>query len=99
MLQVCNIGLWLPFGNGQKNRILTQNEIDRYMNKSDELSEDGLVYSDDDVDFYQIVCHLIKIRIATVKISVGSQNMIQNIKKSDGDNKLDRNISVREPFF
>ncbi|GFX95337.1 uncharacterized protein TNCV_849271 [Trichonephila clavipes] len=60
--------------------ILTQDEIDRYMNNSDELSEDGLEYSDDDV-FYQIVCHLMKIRIATVKISVGSQNTIQNIKK------------------
>ncbi|GFV03679.1 hypothetical protein TNCV_1876271 [Trichonephila clavipes] len=54
-----------------KKRILTQEEIDRYMNNSDELSElseDGLDYSDDDVDFYLIVCHLMKIRIATVKI-------------------------------
>ncbi|GFY48920.1 hypothetical protein TNIN_45631 [Trichonephila inaurata madagascariensis] len=40
-----------------KKRILTQDEIDRYMNNSDELSElgeDGLEYSDDDVDFYLI---------------------------------------------
>ncbi|GFY79283.1 hypothetical protein TNIN_446161, partial [Trichonephila inaurata madagascariensis] len=53
-----------------KKRILTQDEIDRYMNNSDELSElnnDGLEYSDDDdVDFYLIVCHLMKIWIATV---------------------------------
>ncbi|GFS43996.1 hypothetical protein TNIN_228111 [Trichonephila inaurata madagascariensis] len=34
-----------------KKRILTQDEIDRYMNNSNELSEDGLEYSDDDVDF------------------------------------------------
>ncbi|GFS46951.1 hypothetical protein TNIN_63501 [Trichonephila inaurata madagascariensis] len=51
-----------------KQRILTQDEIDKYMNNSDELSEDGLEYSDDDVDFYLIVLHLMKIRIATVKI-------------------------------
>ncbi|GFW17132.1 hypothetical protein TNCV_2762561 [Trichonephila clavipes] len=50
-----------------KKCILTHDEIDRYMNNSDELSEDGLEYSDD-VDFYLIVCHLMKIRIATVKI-------------------------------
>ncbi|GFU58966.1 integrase catalytic domain-containing protein [Trichonephila clavipes] len=37
-----------------KKRILTQDEIDRCMNNSDELSEDGLEYSDDDVDFYLI---------------------------------------------
>ncbi|GFY51224.1 hypothetical protein TNIN_51061 [Trichonephila inaurata madagascariensis] len=48
-----------------KRRILTQDEIDRYM---DELSEDGLEYSDDNVDFYLIVCHQMKIGIATVKI-------------------------------
>ncbi|GFY65621.1 uncharacterized protein TNIN_278571 [Trichonephila inaurata madagascariensis] len=86
-----------------KKRILTQEEIDRYMNnldESSELSEDGLEYSDDDVDFYLILCHQMKIRIATVKIySIGSQNTIQNIRKSDDDNKLDRNISVREPFL
>ncbi|GFX87749.1 hypothetical protein TNCV_2190261 [Trichonephila clavipes] len=34
-----------------KKRILTHNKIDRQMNNSDELSEDGLEYSDDDVDF------------------------------------------------
>ncbi|GFY17798.1 uncharacterized protein TNCV_1075331 [Trichonephila clavipes] len=37
-----------------KKRILTQEEIDRYMNNLDELnelSEEGLEYSDDDVDF------------------------------------------------
>ncbi|GFW32148.1 transposable element Tcb1 transposase [Trichonephila clavipes] len=54
-----------------KTRILTQEEIDRYMNNSDELrelSEDGLEYSDDDVDFYLIVWHLMKIRIVTVKM-------------------------------
>ncbi|GFY53797.1 hypothetical protein TNIN_242401 [Trichonephila inaurata madagascariensis] len=44
-----------------KKRILTQDEIDRYMNNSDELSEDGLEFSDDDVDFYLIECHLMKI--------------------------------------
>ncbi|GFY73537.1 hypothetical protein TNIN_158501 [Trichonephila inaurata madagascariensis] len=35
-------------------RVLTQVEIDRYMNNMDELSElseDGLEYSDDDIDF------------------------------------------------
>ncbi|PRD30252.1 UNVERIFIED_CONTAM: hypothetical protein NCL1_26981 [Trichonephila clavipes] len=39
-----------------KKRI-TQDEMDRYMNNSDELNElreDGLEYSDDDVDFYLI---------------------------------------------
>ncbi|GFS51985.1 hypothetical protein TNCV_1104281 [Trichonephila clavipes] len=54
-----------------KKRILTQDEIDRFMNNSDELnelSEDSLEYSDDDVDFYLIMCHLMKIRIATGKI-------------------------------
>ncbi|GFV85981.1 hypothetical protein TNCV_203611 [Trichonephila clavipes] len=37
-----------------KKRILTHDEINRHMNNSDELSElseDGLEYSDDDVDF------------------------------------------------
>ncbi|GFW15793.1 hypothetical protein TNCV_3582911 [Trichonephila clavipes] len=56
------------FDMAQK-RILTQDEIDRYMNNSDELnelSEDGLECSDDDVEFYLIVCHLMKIWIATV---------------------------------
>ncbi|GFY78276.1 uncharacterized protein TNIN_246631 [Trichonephila inaurata madagascariensis] len=47
-----------------KKRILTQDEIARYMNNSDELSEDGLEYD----DFYLIVCDLMKIRIAIVKI-------------------------------
>ncbi|GFY76506.1 transient receptor potential protein [Trichonephila inaurata madagascariensis] len=54
-----------------KKRILTQDEIDRYNNNSDELSElseEGLEYSDDDVDFYLIMCHQMKIRTATVKI-------------------------------
>ncbi|GFY57642.1 hypothetical protein TNIN_355311 [Trichonephila inaurata madagascariensis] len=35
-----------------KKRILTQDEIDRYMNNLDELSEDSLEYSDDDADFF-----------------------------------------------
>ncbi|GFU44842.1 hypothetical protein NPIL_276591 [Nephila pilipes] len=35
-----------------KKRILTQDEIDRYINNLNELSEDGLEYSDDDVDFF-----------------------------------------------
>ncbi|GFX72838.1 uncharacterized protein TNCV_2864451 [Trichonephila clavipes] len=50
---------------------LTQDEIDRYIHNSDELSElseNGLEYSDDCVDFYLIVGHLMKIRIVTVKI-------------------------------
>ncbi|GFY73825.1 piggyBac transposable element-derived protein 3 [Trichonephila inaurata madagascariensis] len=41
-----------------KTRILTQDEIDRCMNNLDELSElseDGLEYSDDDIDFHLIV--------------------------------------------
>ncbi|GFW93069.1 putative DD41D transposase [Trichonephila clavipes] len=45
-----------------KKRILTQEEIDRYMNNSDglsELSEDGHEYSDDDDDFYLIACQVI----------------------------------------
>ncbi|GFU37135.1 transposase [Nephila pilipes] len=92
-----------------KNCILTQDEIDRYMNNFDELielSEDGLEYSDDDVDFYLIVCHLMKILMSVssnedsdCENSVGSQNIIQIIRKSDDDNKLDRNISIREPFL
>ncbi|GFW80018.1 hypothetical protein TNCV_984271 [Trichonephila clavipes] len=51
-----------------KKRILTQHEIDRFMNNSDESSEDGFEYSDDDVDFHQIVCPLMGIWIVTVKI-------------------------------
>ncbi|GFW70279.1 hypothetical protein TNCV_5131051 [Trichonephila clavipes] len=49
-----------------KKRILTKDKIDRYVNNLDELSEDGLEYSD--VDFYLIMSHLMMIRIATVKI-------------------------------
>ncbi|GFY69190.1 uncharacterized protein TNIN_100301 [Trichonephila inaurata madagascariensis] len=82
-----------------KKRILTQDEIDRYMNNSDELSEDGLEYSVDDVDFYLTVFHLMKIRIATVEIVLTYKIQFRILKKSDDDKKLDRNISVREPFF
>ncbi|GFW13875.1 uncharacterized protein TNCV_2097561 [Trichonephila clavipes] len=87
-----------------KKRILTQDEIDRYMNNSGELSklsEDGLEYSDNDVDFYLTVCHLMKIRMVTVKIVLcGSQNTIHNIKeKSNEDNKLDREIFQSENLF
>ncbi|GFS95165.1 hypothetical protein TNCV_2705111 [Trichonephila clavipes] len=86
-----------------KKRKLTQDEIDRYMNnldKSNELSEDGLEYSDDDVDFLPDCVSSIEDSDSDSEISVGSQNTIQNIKKSDGDdNKLDRNISVSENLF
>ncbi|GFY60742.1 hypothetical protein TNIN_330671 [Trichonephila inaurata madagascariensis] len=49
-----------------KKRILIQDEIDRYMNNLDELSElseDGFQYSDEDVDFYLIVCFAYKLEI------------------------------------
>ncbi|GFY68727.1 hypothetical protein TNIN_53241 [Trichonephila inaurata madagascariensis] len=86
-----------------KKLILTQDEIDRYMNNLDELSElseDGLEYSDDDVDFLLDCVSSIEDSDSDSEISVGLQNIIQNIKKShDDDNKLDRNISVREPFL
>ncbi|GFW02454.1 hypothetical protein TNCV_2454711 [Trichonephila clavipes] len=83
-----------------KTHILSQDEIDRYMNNLDELSElseDGLEYSDDDVDFLPDCVSSIEDLDSDSEISVGSQNTIQNIKKSDDDeNKLDKNISVRE---
>ncbi|GFY60936.1 hypothetical protein TNIN_452311 [Trichonephila inaurata madagascariensis] len=86
-----------------KTRILTQDEIERYMNNLDELSElieDGIEYSDDDVDFLPDCVSSIEDSDSDSEISVGSQNSIQNIKKFDNDdNKLDRNISVREPFL
>ncbi|GFS91638.1 hypothetical protein TNCV_1140341, partial [Trichonephila clavipes] len=64
---VCNTLVFGYHFDMAEKRILTQEEIDRCMNNSDELSEDGHEYSDDDVDFYLIVCHLMKIRIGTVK--------------------------------
>ncbi|GFY04067.1 hypothetical protein TNCV_1198451 [Trichonephila clavipes] len=64
-----------------KRRILTQDEIDRYMNNLDELSEDGLEYSDDDVDFLPDCVSSIEDSDSDSEISVGSQNTIQNIKK------------------
>ncbi|GFT57810.1 hypothetical protein NPIL_7161 [Nephila pilipes] len=82
-----------------KKRILTQDEIDRYMNNLDELSEDGLEYFDDDVDFLPDNVSSNEDSDIDCENSVSSQNTIQIIKKSDDDNKLDRNISVREPFF
>ncbi|GFT64828.1 hypothetical protein TNCV_2256651 [Trichonephila clavipes] len=72
-----------------KKRILTQDE----MNNSDELSEDGHEYFDDDVDFCLIVVSSNENSDSDCENSIGSQNTIQNIKKSDDDNKLDRNIS------
>ncbi|GFW22611.1 hypothetical protein TNCV_2764231 [Trichonephila clavipes] len=83
-----------------KKRILTHDKIDRHMNNSDELSEDGLEYSDDDVDFLPHCVSSNKNWDSDCENSVGSQNTIQNVKnKSDDDNKLDGNISVREPFL
>ncbi|GFS91258.1 uncharacterized protein NPIL_449321 [Nephila pilipes] len=82
-----------------KNRILTQDEIDKYMNNLDELSEDGLEYSDDVVDFLPDYVSSNEDSDSYCENSVSSQNTIQNIKKSDDDNKLDRNISVRKPFL
>ncbi|GFS41472.1 hypothetical protein TNIN_82891 [Trichonephila inaurata madagascariensis] len=86
-----------------QKRTLTQNKIDKYINNLDELSElseDGLEYSDDDVDFLPDCVSSIEDSDNDSEISVGSQNTIQNIKKFDNDdNKLDRNISVREPFL
>ncbi|GFY18589.1 hypothetical protein TNCV_2398141 [Trichonephila clavipes] len=67
-----------------KKRILTQNEIDRYMNNLDELSElseNGLEYSDDDTDFLPDCVSSIEDLDSGSEISVGSQNTIQNIKK------------------
>ncbi|GFS41696.1 hypothetical protein TNIN_404821 [Trichonephila inaurata madagascariensis] len=83
-----------------KMRILTQDKIDRYMNNSDELSElrvdvlnilmmililPDCVSSNEDSD-------------SDCENSISSQNTIQSIKKSDDDNELGKNISVREPF-
>ncbi|GFY73661.1 hypothetical protein TNIN_45951 [Trichonephila inaurata madagascariensis] len=65
-----------------KKRILTQDEIDRYMNNLDELSEDGLEYSDNDVDFYLIVCLLM-----TEK---GEEYPIEIQAGSDGDDDCPR---------
>ncbi|GFV71442.1 uncharacterized protein TNCV_4564261 [Trichonephila clavipes] len=67
-----------------KKRILTQDEIDRYMNNLDELSElseDGLEYSDDDVDLLPDCVSSIEDSDSDNDISVGSQNTIQNFKK------------------
>ncbi|GFS66291.1 DDE_Tnp_1_7 domain-containing protein [Nephila pilipes] len=86
-----------------QKRILTQDEIDRYMNnlyELNELSEDGLEYSDDDdVDFLPDCVSPNEDSDSDCENSVGSQNTIQNIKKSDDYNKLNRNISAREPFI
>ncbi|GFV11298.1 hypothetical protein TNCV_3723871 [Trichonephila clavipes] len=57
-----------------------------------ELSEDGLEYSDEDVDFLPDCVSSIEDSDSDSEISVGSQNTIQNINDDD-DNKLDRNIS------
>ncbi|GFU44846.1 hypothetical protein NPIL_276611 [Nephila pilipes] len=68
------------------------------MNNLDELSEDGLEYSDNDVDFLPDCVSSNEDSGSDCESSVNSQNTIKNLKKSD-DNKLDRNISVREPFL
>ncbi|GFT95765.1 hypothetical protein NPIL_410011 [Nephila pilipes] len=73
-----------------KKRILTQDKIDRYMNNLDELSEDGLEYTDNDVDLLPDCVSSNEDSDSDCENSVGSQNIIQNIKKSDNDNKLDR---------
>ncbi|GFS98232.1 hypothetical protein TNCV_944171 [Trichonephila clavipes] len=60
-----------------KKRILTQDEIDRYMNNLDELSElneDGLECSDDYVDFLPDCVPSIEDSDGDSEISVGSQN-------------------------
>ncbi|GFU28823.1 piggyBac transposable element-derived protein 3 [Nephila pilipes] len=69
------------------------------MNNLDELIEDGLEYSDDDVVFLPYCVSSNEDSDSDCENSVGSQNTIQNIKKYVDDNKLDRNISVREPFL
>ncbi|GFT07546.1 piggyBac transposable element-derived protein 3 [Nephila pilipes] len=81
-----------------KKRILTQDEMDRCMNNLDELSEGGLEYSDDDVDFLPDCVSSNEDSDSDCENSVGSQNTIQNIKKSDADNKLERNISQYLPI-
>ncbi|GFY59625.1 uncharacterized protein TNIN_419231 [Trichonephila inaurata madagascariensis] len=96
---VCNIGYHFYMA---KKHILTQDKIDRHMNNSDELSElseDGLEYFDDDIDFYLIVCHLMKIRIATVKIVLVHKIYYSEFKKPDDDNKLDIEIFQSENLF
>ncbi|GFU16825.1 chimeric ERCC6-PGBD3 protein [Trichonephila clavipes] len=70
------------------------------LDELNELSEDGLKYSDDDVDFLPDYVSSNEDSDSDSESSVVLQNTIQNIKKSDDDDdKLDRNISVREPFF
>ncbi|GFW45933.1 hypothetical protein TNCV_4496521 [Trichonephila clavipes] len=64
-----------------KKRILTQNEIDRYMNNSDDLREDGLEYSDD-VDFLPDCVSSNEDSDSDCENSVSSQNAIQNTVQS-----------------
>ncbi|GFT38135.1 hypothetical protein TNCV_4103551 [Trichonephila clavipes] len=66
------------------------------MNNSDELIEDGLEYSDDDGDSYLICMSSNEDPDSECENNIGSKNTIQSIKKSDDENKLDRNISVRK---
>ncbi|GFX33319.1 hypothetical protein TNCV_811811 [Trichonephila clavipes] len=74
-----------------KKRILAQDEIDRYMKNLDKLSEDGLEYSDDDVDFLPDCVSSIEDSDSDSEIRVGSQNAIQNIKKMDNDDNNFKN--------
>ncbi|GFY41992.1 hypothetical protein TNIN_254381 [Trichonephila inaurata madagascariensis] len=65
-----------------KKRILSQDEIDRYMNNLDELSElseDGLEYSDD-VDFLPDCVSSNEDSDSDCQNSIGSQNTIFTIK-------------------
>ncbi|PRD26452.1 UNVERIFIED_CONTAM: hypothetical protein NCL1_38097 [Trichonephila clavipes] len=72
-----------------KKLMLTQDEIVKYMNNLDELSEDGLEYFDDDVDFYQI-----NIKTLSRKILWKNQNISLNkeVLKFHGDDTLPREI-------
>jgi len=67
-----------------KKRILTQDEIDRYINNLDvlsELSEDGLEHSHDDVDFFPDCASSNEDSDSDYENSVGSQNTNQTKKK------------------
>ncbi|GFT10981.1 hypothetical protein NPIL_451031 [Nephila pilipes] len=74
-----------------KKRILTQDEIDICMNNLDELSEDGLEYSDDDVDFLPDCVSSKKDSARTI-----NRNRIPNSKISTEKvfNKMERGHSM-----
>ncbi|GFS30414.1 hypothetical protein TNIN_312591 [Trichonephila inaurata madagascariensis] len=70
-----------------KKRILTQDEIDRYMNNLDELSEDGLEYSDDDVDFLPDCVSSIEDSDIDSEISIGFAYKLEKYSGQENNEK------------